>query len=818
MISKQKKAVSAIAAAVLTVGVLLTGTFAWQSISQTARNESDGVANPGGRLHDDFNGSDKNIYVENYTDPEDGSPIFARIRLYEYMEIGLGAGDASAADRAVQVIGKTDADIDDSTTWAIHTMNSDAAASHTAIHQYWHWTMGGSAVYMPTFNKNKDSLAADINGTYEGPDGDRTTPGDKYADYVAYILDETKTDTAYYDADDDTVDEGNGTGKGNGGTEGTNYTSREETHTATQTPEAAVLTMEEWKAMGSPVGKYWVYDTDGWAYWAEAIQPGEATGLLLDGIEPIMEPAEKWYYAIDVVGQFASSGDWGDADAQTGFYADGMTSDGLFLLNQAAGKLPKIERMTVRGGYKQYINAGNSLTLEVDMDILNATGSAAETYVLWSADPATAALSGNTFTPTSQMVGQIYRLTATSAYDGEKSTFVDVYVLPADAVGVVEGELDGKLYVDFGDNTYKELKDDGSLGEFVSAGKDMIIGNRDDNANVVVLDTPDANYGSKFIGPNLGDTYWAMGPDGKLGTEDDVKVIGQPWPNNLTTTLADGITISTVNGEETIKVGKKMQLSASVTLKGTEIANQDVTWTVSGNTSESTTIDANGLLTVGADEPLETILTIYAESQEMAGVKTYKNITVKPLDFEDSPSVTAGSTTTVTIDDVEWYVLVKDNGKALLLAKNTVYSSNFGSTNVWQDSTIRTTLNGTWLESTTVLKEKAVETEITTRSAYNATDWITTQDKVFLLSEADLFGTFNKTETSYAQDYTYGDEIIVPDVNMIKSTSVYWLRSPRYYSAGNPGVADVGTAGTVSSSTYNSSHGVRPALWVDYVS
>ena len=202
----------------------------------------------------------------------------------------------------------------------------------------------------------------------------------------------------------------------------------------------------------------------------------------------------------------------------------------------------------------------------------------------------------------------------------------------------------------------------------------------------------------------------------------------------------------------------------------------------------------------------------------MAGVKTDKNITVKPLDFEDIPSVTAGSTTTVTIDDVEWYVLVKDNGKALLLAKNTVYSSNFGSTNVWQDSTIRTTLNGTWLESTTVLKEKAVETEITTRSAYNATDWITTQDKVFLLSEADLFGTFNKTETSYAQDYTYGDEIIVPDVNMIKSTSVYWLRSPRYYSAGNPGVADVGTAGTVSSSTYNSSHGVRPALWVDYVS
>ena len=825
MKAKRKKQVSAVVAAVLVVAIALTGTYAWQSISQRARNEADGFVNPGGRLHDDFNGQNKDIYVENFTDPEDGSPIFARVRLYEYMEIGPSAGDTSAADRTVQVIGKTDADIDDSSTWAVHTMNGDTAASHTAIHEYWSWTMGGSTVYMPTFNKNKDSLAADINGTYEGPDGDRTTAADKYADYIEYTLDsEGKTDIAYYDADDNTVDEGNGNGLGNGGTEGTNYTAAEESHSVKQTQEATVLTMEEWKAMGSPVGKYWVYDTDGWAYWAEAIQPGEATGLLLDGIEPVMEPAEKWYYAIDVVGQFASSGDWGSADDESGFYADGMSADGLYLLNQAAGRLPKIERMSVKGGYKQYVNAGKSLTLEVDMDILNATGSTAETYVLWSAEPETAALSGDSFTPTSQMVGQTYRLTATSAYDGEKSTFVDIYVLPADAVGAVEGELDGKLYVDFGDNTYKELKEDGSLGEFVSAGKDMVIGNRDDNANVVVLETPDADYGSKFLGPNAGESYWAMGADGKLGTEDDVKVVGQPWPNNLTTTLADGITISTVNEAETVKVGKKMQLSASVTLKGTEIANQDVTWTVSGNKSTSTTIDTNGLLTVGADEPFETILTIYAESQEMAGLRTYKTITVKPLDFEDIPSVTAGSTTTVTIDGVEWYVLVKDNGKALLWAKDPVEQREFNNStsNAWQNSALRTYLNGTWLNKTTVLKGKAVQTDITTRSQYNATTWITTQDKVFLLSEADLFGTVNETVTANAQDYTYGNSILVPDVNMRIFASMNghtgkyaWLRSPTRYSTG---LAVVSDSGIFASGPVDDTYCVIPALWVDYVS
>ena len=224
----------------------------------------------------------------------------------------------------------------------------------------------------------------------------------------------------------------------------------------------------------------------------------------------------------------------------------------------------------------------------------------------------------------------------------------------------------------------------------------------------------------------------------------------------------DGDLVVNPDEAETVKVGKKMQLSASVTLKGTEIANQDVTWTVSGNKSTSTTIDTNGLLTVGADEPFETILTIYAESQEMAGLRTYKTITVKPLDFEDIPSVTAGSTTTVTIDGVEWYVLVKDNGKALLWAKDPVEQREFNNStsNAWQNSALRTYLNGTWLNKTTVLKGKAVQTDITTRSQYNATTWITTQDKVFLLSEADLFGTVNETVTANAQDYTYGNSIL----------------------------------------------------------
>ena len=40
--------------------------------------------------------------------------------------------------------------------------------------------MDGNTVYLPTFNKNKDSLAADINGTYDGESADDDLHYDDY--------------------------------------------------------------------------------------------------------------------------------------------------------------------------------------------------------------------------------------------------------------------------------------------------------------------------------------------------------------------------------------------------------------------------------------------------------------------------------------------------------------------------------------------------------------------------------------------------------------------------------------------------------------
>ena len=53
---RQKQWAGAIAA-ILAVAVAMTGTYAWQSISQKAKNVVVSEGNPGGRLHDDFDGS-----------------------------------------------------------------------------------------------------------------------------------------------------------------------------------------------------------------------------------------------------------------------------------------------------------------------------------------------------------------------------------------------------------------------------------------------------------------------------------------------------------------------------------------------------------------------------------------------------------------------------------------------------------------------------------------------------------------------------------------------------------------------------------------
>ena len=607
-IQDKKKVLFSFLALALTAAIMLTGTFAWQSISQEALNEiGENGLNVGGRLHDDFDGENKDIYVENFGN----EPILARVRLDEYMEIGSGAGtkDGDEGDnKATPVV--ADTDIDDVGTWTTHipaaTDVTDCDKEGTRLHTYFDWEMGGSTIFMPTFNKNKDSLAADVNGTWGGPDGDPNTEEDNFTDYQEYTDKQQVTGDAVYDADDNNVDEGEDS------QEGTNHKTVEETHIAKPTQTGTVITMAKWKEDGSKPGKYWVYDTDGWAYWAEAIQPGEATGLLLSKISLKKEMMDDWYYGINAVAQFATDDDLGDDVEDTGFYQDGLTDDAYYLLMMAAGHK--------------------------------------ETVEITTADNADEVLPGNT-----------------------------------------------------------------------------------------------------------------------------------------------------------------LQFTAKITLGGRVFGSQEVDWSISSEHDGGTSINDSGLLTVAAGET-NAELTIKAASKtkpELFAEKTVKT----GKTYEDIATITPGSTETVNIDGIQWYVLAKDDEKVLIWSEYLLrgVSGTYHGGN-WEKSQFRSSLQS-WLETTDTLKEIAIETDILTR-VYNQEEWKTTRDKIFILTEADIFGTiYSDTPTSDSRDYTYGNTPLITnyEVMMKDKNAIQWLRSPGTSSNDTALIRDGGVAGSATGSI---AHGAHAALWV----
>ncbi len=381
-INKKKVAVSA--AAIGCAGVILFGgTFAWQSISQTALNEVSASVNPGGRLHDDFvditfdsDGTakydtmtyNKDVYVENFTSLADnGVQVYARIRLDEYMELGKNAGGLTAdgTEKAPDNLATSlipGAKLEDKSTWSTHIPGDD-----DIFHKYWNLEFDGQTTYMPTFNKNRDSLVADINGTF----------ANDFADYVSYAVGDTENGTAVYDADDNIDDEvGVIDGKDLSAYETAgNIKTKTEEHTAKETLTSKVITMTEYMALlndndaTNDTGDFWVWDeADGWAYWANPINPDTATGLFLDGINRTDEIInEDWYYGINVVAQFITADDIGQQNG-TGFYDPSgcAPSDNALLLLNKIGVEVNFEVDTL-DELKTALLQGGNITLNEDI-------------------------------------------------------------------------------------------------------------------------------------------------------------------------------------------------------------------------------------------------------------------------------------------------------------------------------------------------------------------------------------------------------------------------------------------------------------------
>lgn len=343
MNKKNKKQAMAVT---LATSLLVGGTFAWQSYSQRVTNETAGVnGNVGARLHNDFNGTNADVYVENYAD-SDGTTVYTRARLHEYMEYGTGAGthedDARPSTGITLIRGDVPVDdtvgftpdIEEPSTWDIY-LHEGNQSSDLGIRDFMSLQYGdiensnkGSKVYMPTFNKNFEDEAADIKG-YLGDGGSRYNKEDSYTTYETYIVGQAETDDATYSELAEAV-----------AGQGTNVL--EETHYAQNTLTGSVISMDEWMDVDGyncEPGNYWVFDTDGWAYWAGGLLPETATSLLVDSVLVSKPLAVDWHYGLHVEMEVATAEDLGDAYAtdavDQGMYAD-ITTDGSYLLNTIA--------------------------------------------------------------------------------------------------------------------------------------------------------------------------------------------------------------------------------------------------------------------------------------------------------------------------------------------------------------------------------------------------------------------------------------------------------------------------------------------------
>ena len=794
MTAKKKKTLTAVGAVAMAVVVGLGGTFAWQSISQQALNEAAATVNPGGRLHDDFDGSNKDVYVENFTDAADGTSIFARVRLDEYMEIGPGAGTdrnlSSGSELTVTgltVVGQN-AEINDKTTWTTRTPTSGLSNGEGEL--YWEWDMeGGETVYMPTFNKNKDSLQADVNGTYDGQ-ADTEIP---YDDYVTYTEGQEITADATYDDDNNDVEDDG-------------IRTENETHAATSTINGTVITMTEWLARweayqeiqdpteedtAQVMGDFWVWDDDGWAYWANAIEPSTATGLLLDGIELVNPPSDNYYYGINVVGQFVTADDIGYLNG-TGFYD---TSAGLIPSGNAEAL---IELLT---------GADISLTRVVLESEDDATTVEKDSYLQFRAS-----VTRNGVPVETTEDDFVWSVAGNTTEETEFLSPWDPYYtrLWVDATEAAETLTVTATYTD-------------AAGEAVSGSMK------------ITVTTPPA----------------------EVSLSADSSTVYQNGTMNLSATVRDGLSNSQIEGAA-------------------------VSWSVTGQTSDATKVDSTGnltaTLTVGRDETAGNRLTVtasYYDPNVGQTVTDTQRITVQEAWQSQIANITPGDTSTlVNIDGIDWKVLAKDGDKALIWAAepvgqtpyDTASSFNAGDeTSVWRDSEIRTWMQN-WLENeTTILKTVAQDTELQTRDSSkeigdgssqpvegnpdvmaSSDEWITTTDKVFLLSEADLFGTYNGEATTDARDYTYNGTRLTPNRSQRMfddhghNASYAWLRnaysnSDRHDYQPNTPVASTarwlymaGVRYDGYTTTYTTTTGfpdsyvtqddnyVLPALWIDF--
>lgn len=233
----KKKKVSAAITAVLAVAVAVGGAYAWTDYTQNARNTFNVEAQAEVLLHDDFDGENKDVYVENTGSTE----VYVRVKFVEYFQIGTESMLPEFTEDGSRPT--TKADPDDVKTWPTHRFDGTNEANREVCdlvshHDYFTWVMSGEKKAYLSNIKDFTTLDGSVQSQFETMNVGDTIQID---DITA-----TKKETA---------------------------------------AKSDMMLLSAWlKLTDKPEEPCWLLDTDGWAYWSAPLAGGEATNLLLDEV------------------------------------------------------------------------------------------------------------------------------------------------------------------------------------------------------------------------------------------------------------------------------------------------------------------------------------------------------------------------------------------------------------------------------------------------------------------------------------------------------------------------------------------------------
>jgi len=414
------------------LAVTVSGTYAWRQISSQAfidisGQNGGGYTLAGGTLHNDGrDGQDfRNIYIENWGT----RPIYARIRLREYMETDYGGGYKSLMPGE---------DINNPGTWSVHipaaadTPNicGDTGGGGEGFHTYWLWKMGGWKYYYPAPDEKRGAVVG----------------GASYVDCGSPAgLNAQSPNSAY--------------GK-----------------PVSRTLDAEVLTMRQWLNAGHPIGGYWVIDTDGWAYWADLIKPGTATGLLLDSTALARPVGGAYHYKISVEAQMATkTNETNTYDDYNTFGLSGWTDNGRGLMDlitsndHSSVKTVSAALLTsslpVIDG-KIYIRQGSDVDLGLSYEAAGGSDISAipdrldDAWLTWLPQRGV----WNLAVSNAAKAFSSYTLTLKANKQSEAAASAVIVVIPGGCAGVITGR-GGAPILDYGDGSYRPVYE-GDKGVF----------------------------------------------------------------------------------------------------------------------------------------------------------------------------------------------------------------------------------------------------------------------------------------------------------------------------------------------------------------